>query len=206
MPLTRHRPLALALLLAAICLAGCDAADVDVSASGEASAGGPPPGSVATRPGAGGPGPAPSLGASVSGLWFGVEDVRNPGEARLAGCTIDLRALEGSLAATIGPDCATAEPLRVVQSGSTFTIARRVVACGDGSLRAESGGGTLDRGTIQGRLDLTGEAEVRTRFFNGTVDGDRVALGIDRLRVEDAIVQGECLVGPPLRVEVTVVP
>jgi hypothetical protein len=204
MPLTRPRPLSLVLLLAALGLGGCDGADVGVDPSGQPGAGMAP---APRADGSAGAAPLPTASPrTVSGAWLGVDDARNPGDARLAACTADLRALEGSLAATVGPGCTSTEPLRVVQSGPTFTIQRRVVACGEGSLRAESGGGSLDERTLEGRLDLTGETEVRTRFFKGTFDGDRLALAFDRLAVEDAIVQGECLVSPPLRVEVTVVP
>lgn len=149
------------------------------------------------------PSEGPEAPASVAGRWSGLAEARNPFEARLLGCTDDLRRLDGQLAATVGPDCTVLEPAEVVQSDGTFTVLREALVCRDDIVRAASGGGTVDGRTLTGALDLVGGIEVRTRHFRGTVDGDRLSLAFDRLEVR-GLSSGTCLISPPLRADVVI--
>lgn len=195
------------LVAVAVGLSACGAADsgvegTPVPATVPAGGGGNVSGTAGAPAAPAGP-PAP---ASVAGVWLGLEDDRNPGEARLVGCSGALRSLERLLAAGLGPECVAAEPARVVQSGTAFTILRSPVTCTDGTVRGRSGVGTVDRVTLQGQLDLIGDAKVRTLFFTGTIDGNRVVLEKNRLEIETGLDGGSCLISPPLTAAVTVVP
>ncbi len=191
-------------LVVAVGLSACGAADSGVE-------GAPATATVPAEAGVGGRGtagtpPGPPAAPSVAGIWLGLEDDRNPGEARLVGCSGALRSLDRLLAVAVGPACVAAEPVRVVQSGRTFTILRSPVTCSDGTVRGRSGNGTVDGATLEGRLDLVGDAEVRTLFFTGTLDGNQVVVEKNRLEVETGLDGGSCLISPALRTTVTVVP
>ncbi len=150
---------------------------------------------------------SPDGPASVEGRWSGLDDLRSVGpvEPRLVGCTDGLRTLERQPAARVGPECTVSEPAEVVQSGAMFTVLRAPVVCRDGIARVRSGGGTVEGDTLTGAADLVDGEEVRTRHFTGSVDGDRLALAIDRLEVR-GLSSGTCLISPPLRADVLILP
>ncbi len=145
--------------------------------------------------------------ASVEGRWSGLDDLRSVGPvaSRLVGCADGLRALERQPAAAAVPECAAVEPAAVVQSEATFTILRAPVACRDGIARTQSGGGAIEGDRLTGAVDLVGGDEVRTRYFTGSVDGDRLLLAFDRLEVQ-GLSSGTCLISPPQHAEVVVLP